>query len=116
MSQTKNKKLTPNLDQQSTKVLNLTVLQRIDPFIDEILFTAAHVSFYDFNIETNQWVRSFLSFLYFFLFTSILLSFLSQLSSQPFYRVARMLKDLSLLLRGNLTTTLLYAFIYTPDL
>ncbi|XP_014494697.1 mRNA-decapping enzyme-like protein isoform X7 [Vigna radiata var. radiata] len=55
MSQTK--KLTPNLDQQSTKVLNLTVLQRIDPFIDEILFTAAHVSFYDFNIETNQWSR-----------------------------------------------------------
>ncbi|QCD98084.1 mRNA-decapping enzyme-like protein [Vigna unguiculata] len=51
------KKLTPNLDQQSTKVLNLTVLQRIDPFIDEILFTAAHVSFYDFNIETNQWSR-----------------------------------------------------------
>ena len=55
MSQSK--KLTPNLDQQSTKVLNLTVLQRIDPFIDEILFTAAHVSFYDFNIDTNQWVR-----------------------------------------------------------
>ncbi|KAL3029698.1 hypothetical protein AAZX31_03G178500 [Glycine max] len=55
MSQTK--KLTPNLDQQSTKVLNLTVLQRIDPYIDEILFTAAHVSFYDFNIESNQWSR-----------------------------------------------------------
>ncbi|KAL2345256.1 hypothetical protein Fmac_006541 [Flemingia macrophylla] len=51
------KKLTPNLDQQTTKVLNLTVLQRIDPFIDEILFTAAHVSFYDFNIESNQWSR-----------------------------------------------------------
>ncbi|XP_061355171.1 mRNA-decapping enzyme-like protein [Gastrolobium bilobum] len=55
MSQTK--KLTPNLDQQTTKVLNLTVLQRMDPFIDEILFTAAHVSFYDFNIESNQWSR-----------------------------------------------------------
>lgn len=55
MSQTK--KLTPNLDQHSTKMLNLTVLQRMDPFIDEILFTAAHVSFYDFNIETNQWSR-----------------------------------------------------------
>ncbi|XP_027350301.1 mRNA-decapping enzyme-like protein [Abrus precatorius] len=55
MSQTK--KLTPNLDQQGTKALNLTVLQRVDPFIDEILFTAAHVSFYDFNIETNQWSR-----------------------------------------------------------
>ncbi|RDY11380.1 mRNA-decapping enzyme-like protein [Mucuna pruriens] len=55
MSQTR--KLTPNLDQESTKVLNLTVLQRADPFIDEILFTAAHVSFYDFNLERNQWSR-----------------------------------------------------------
>ncbi|KAJ6778467.1 TRANSCRIPTION FACTOR SMIF DECAPPING ENZYME DCP1, partial [Salix koriyanagi] len=53
MSQTR--KLTPNLDQQSTKMLNLTVLQRMDPFIEEILITAAHVTFYAFNIETNQW-------------------------------------------------------------
>ncbi|KAH9659797.1 mRNA-decapping enzyme-like protein [Citrus sinensis] len=37
-----NGKLMPNLDQQSTKLLNLTVLQRIDPFIEEILITAAH--------------------------------------------------------------------------
>ncbi|KAK6942569.1 mRNA-decapping enzyme subunit 1 [Dillenia turbinata] len=50
-------KLTPNLDQQSTKLLNLTVLQRIDPFIGEILVTAAHVTFYEFNIEQNQWSR-----------------------------------------------------------
>ncbi|KAI4300517.1 hypothetical protein L6164_033887 [Bauhinia variegata] len=55
MSQTK--KLTPNLDQQSTKALNLTVLQRMDPFVEEILFTAAHVSFYEFNILNNQWSR-----------------------------------------------------------
>jgi len=55
MSQTG--KLMPNLDQQSTKMLNLTVLQRIDPFIEEILITAAHVTFYEFNIESNQWVR-----------------------------------------------------------
>ncbi|KAG1331049.1 mRNA-decapping enzyme-like protein [Cocos nucifera] len=50
-------KLMPNLDQQSTKVLNLTVLQRIDPFVEEILMTAAHVTFYEFNIELNQWSR-----------------------------------------------------------
>ncbi|CAN0900520.1 mRNA-decapping enzyme-like protein [Linum grandiflorum] len=37
-----NGKLMPNLDQQSTKLLNLTVLQRIDPFVEEILITAAH--------------------------------------------------------------------------
>lgn len=47
----------PNLDQQSTKLLNLTVLQRIDPFVEEILITAAHVTFYEFNIELSQWSR-----------------------------------------------------------
>ncbi|KAJ6811110.1 mRNA-decapping enzyme-like protein isoform X1 [Iris pallida] len=52
-----NGKLMPNLDQQSTKLLNLTVLQRIDPFVEEILITAAHVTFYEFNIEQNQWSR-----------------------------------------------------------
>ncbi|CAL1403877.1 unnamed protein product [Linum trigynum] len=52
-----NGKLMPNLDQQSTKLLNLTVLQRIDPFVEEILITAAHVTFYEFNIELSQWSR-----------------------------------------------------------
>ncbi|XP_072950732.1 mRNA-decapping enzyme-like protein isoform X1 [Typha angustifolia] len=52
-----NGKLMPNLDQQNTKVLNLTVLQRIDPFVEEILITAAHVTFYEFNIDLNQWSR-----------------------------------------------------------
>ncbi|WOL17728.1 hypothetical protein Cni_G26521 [Canna indica] len=54
---TQNGKLMPNLDQHSTKALNLTVLQRIDPFVEEILMTAAHVTFYEFNIELNQWSR-----------------------------------------------------------
>ncbi|XP_008806113.2 mRNA-decapping enzyme-like protein isoform X2 [Phoenix dactylifera] len=52
-----NGKLMPNLDQHSTKLLNLTVLQRIDPYVEEILMTAAHVTFYEFNIELNQWSR-----------------------------------------------------------
>ncbi|KAK6936245.1 mRNA-decapping enzyme subunit 1 [Dillenia turbinata] len=52
-----NGKLMPNLDQQSTKLLNLTVLQRIDPFVEEILITAAHVTLYEFNIELSQWSR-----------------------------------------------------------
>ncbi|KAM7277402.1 hypothetical protein ACFE04_019268 [Oxalis oulophora] len=52
-----NVKLMPNLDQQSTKLLNLTVLQRIDPFVEEILITAAHVTFYEFNIDLSQWSR-----------------------------------------------------------
>lgn len=51
-----NGKLMPNLDEKSTKVLNLTVLQRIDPFVEEILITAAHVTFYEFNVDTSQWV------------------------------------------------------------
>lgn len=50
-------KILPNLDQNGTKILNLTVLQRIDPSIEEILMTAAHVAFYEFNIELNQWSR-----------------------------------------------------------
>ncbi|KAK4492277.1 hypothetical protein RD792_003080 [Penstemon davidsonii] len=50
-------KLMPNLDEKSTKVLNLTVLQRIDPFVEEILITAAHVTFYEFNIDNSQWSR-----------------------------------------------------------
>ncbi|XP_073291878.1 mRNA-decapping enzyme-like protein [Primulina huaijiensis] len=52
-----NGRLTPNLDEKSTKMLNLTVLQRIDPFVEEILITAAHVTFYEFNIDTSQWSR-----------------------------------------------------------
>ena len=69
MSQTG--KLMPNLDQQSTKMLNLTVLQRIDPFIEEILITAAHVTFYEFNIESNQWVRYLLHRSYLNLISSL---------------------------------------------
>ncbi|XP_021728600.1 mRNA-decapping enzyme-like protein [Chenopodium quinoa] len=50
-------KLMPNLDQQSTKLLNLTVLQRFDPCIQDILFTAAHVALYEFSMGSNQWSR-----------------------------------------------------------
>nr|GMC84409.1 mRNA-decapping enzyme-like protein [Ipomoea batatas] len=50
-------KLIPHLDARSTKMLNLTVLQRIDPCIEEILITAAHVTFYEFNVDLNQWSR-----------------------------------------------------------
>lgn len=49
-------KLTPNLDPNTTKILNLTVLQRTDPTIEEILFTASHVTFYAFDIDSIQWV------------------------------------------------------------
>ncbi|PWA39665.1 mRNA-decapping enzyme subunit 1, PH domain-like protein [Artemisia annua] len=52
-----NSKLKPNLDEKSRKTLNLTVLQRLDPYIDQILITAAHVTFYQFNVHLNQWSR-----------------------------------------------------------
>jgi hypothetical protein len=51
-------KVTPNLamDAEATRLLNLTVLQRLDPAVEDILITAAHVTLYDFNIDLNQWV------------------------------------------------------------
>jgi len=51
-------KVTPNLamDAEATRMLNLTVLQRLDPAVEDILITAAHVTLYDFNIDLNQWV------------------------------------------------------------
>ncbi|TVU50923.1 hypothetical protein EJB05_02320 [Eragrostis curvula] len=52
-------KVTPNLamDAEATRMLNLTVLQRLDPAVEDILITAAHVTLYDFDIDHNQWSR-----------------------------------------------------------
>ncbi|GJN25048.1 hypothetical protein PR202_gb12832 [Eleusine coracana subsp. coracana] len=52
-------KVTPNLasDGEGTRTLNLTVLQRLDPAIEDILITAAHVTLYDFDTNVNQWSR-----------------------------------------------------------
>ncbi|CAM6046851.1 unnamed protein product [Sphagnum compactum] len=47
----------PQLDQNSTKELNLTVLQRMDRHVEDILTTAAHVTFYQFRVEDSQWSR-----------------------------------------------------------
>lgn len=49
-------KLIPNFDPQVIKELNLTVLRRIDPFVEEILFIASHVALYVLNVELMQWV------------------------------------------------------------
>ncbi|XP_021981874.1 mRNA-decapping enzyme-like protein [Helianthus annuus] len=56
MSQTG--KLMPNLDQNNTKILNLTVPQRMDLYIKEILITVAHVTFYEFNVDLNHWIKT----------------------------------------------------------
>ncbi|XP_020081290.1 mRNA-decapping enzyme-like protein, partial [Ananas comosus] len=50
-------KLIPNFDPQVIKELNLTVLRRIDPFVEEILFIASHVALYVLNVELMQWRR-----------------------------------------------------------
>ncbi|KAL6638969.1 hypothetical protein ACP70R_022699 [Stipagrostis hirtigluma subsp. patula] len=52
-------KVTPNLaiDGEGTRTLNLTVLQRLDPAVEDILITAAHVTLYDFDTDINQWSR-----------------------------------------------------------
>ena len=42
--------------QNTTRLLNLKVLRRIDPFIEEILITAAHVTLYEFNVQKSEWV------------------------------------------------------------
>jgi hypothetical protein len=34
------------------------VLQRLDPAVEDILITAAHVTLYDFDTDVNQWVRA----------------------------------------------------------
>jgi mRNA-decapping enzyme 1B len=53
-------KVTPNLaiDGEGTRALNLTVLQRLDPAIEDILITTAHVTLYDFDTDEHQWVRA----------------------------------------------------------
>lgn len=108
---TQSGKLMPNLDQKSTKALNLTVLQRIDPFVEEILMTATHVTFYEFNIELNQWVRLDRNPLLPFFFDPVsgwpLFSFapsdlgFSWLVFLCLFRAGRMSRDRSSLSRGN---------------
>ncbi|XP_041993782.1 mRNA-decapping enzyme-like protein isoform X2 [Salvia splendens] len=50
-------KVKPNLDEQITKHLNLTVLQRIDHCVQEIIAGATHVAIYEFDIDTSEWSR-----------------------------------------------------------
>jgi hypothetical protein len=53
------RKVTPNLaaDREGTRLLNLTVLRRLDPAVADILITAAHVTAYTFDTTNTQWVR-----------------------------------------------------------
>ncbi|CAL4945331.1 unnamed protein product [Urochloa decumbens] len=54
-------RVTPNLasawDQEATRVLNLSVLRRLDPAVTDILITAAHVVTYTFDGAIKEWSR-----------------------------------------------------------
>ncbi|CAM0877811.1 unnamed protein product [Alopecurus aequalis] len=53
------RKVRPNLaaDREGTRLLNLTVLRRLDPAVADILITAAHVTAYSFDPRAVQWSR-----------------------------------------------------------
>jgi mRNA-decapping enzyme 1B len=52
-------KVTPNLawGREGTRMLNLSVLRRLDPAVADILITAAHVVAYSFDEHEREWVR-----------------------------------------------------------
>lgn len=45
------------VDREGMRLLNLTVLRRLDPAVSDILITAAHVTAYSFDQATIQWRR-----------------------------------------------------------
>ncbi|XP_050538785.1 mRNA-decapping enzyme 1-like [Daktulosphaira vitifoliae] len=38
--------------------MNLSALQRVDPYVDSIVQTAGHVALYSFNADTNAWQKT----------------------------------------------------------
>lgn len=48
----------PKLDKRTTDKLNLQVLQRVDPDVEEVLVTAGHVALYHLDVPKMQWVGS----------------------------------------------------------
>lgn len=38
--------------------MNLSALQRVDPYVDSIVQTAGHVALYSFNAEANAWQKT----------------------------------------------------------
>lgn len=47
----------PKLDKRTTDKLNLQVLQRVDPEVEEVLVTAGHVALYHLDVPNMQWGR-----------------------------------------------------------
>eukprot|EP00894_Picocystis_sp_ML_P004448 jgi/Pico_ML_1/54965/g96.t2 len=44
-------------DMATTQKINLSVLQRMDPDVVDVLVKAGHVTLYDFDTQTKTWAR-----------------------------------------------------------
>lgn len=47
----------PSLDRSKAGQINLTVIQRMDPEVEEVIATSGHVALYDFDTVSSQWSR-----------------------------------------------------------
>lgn len=47
----------PTLDRKAAEQININVLKRLDPQVEELLATAAHVALYNFDVPTRRWTR-----------------------------------------------------------
>lgn len=46
------------IDDDELAEFNLSVLRRIDPQIQSLMFSGGHVSVYEFDMKTKKWVRA----------------------------------------------------------
>ncbi|KAI8107485.1 hypothetical protein M9435_002514 [Picochlorum sp. BPE23] len=47
----------PSLDRSKAGQINLTVIQRMDSEVEEVIATSGHVALYDFDTASSQWSR-----------------------------------------------------------
>ena len=47
----------PTLDKTKAEQINLSVIQRLDSEVEQVIATAGHVALYDFDVSTSQWSR-----------------------------------------------------------
>jgi len=47
----------PTLDRKAADQINLSVIQRLDSSVEQVIATAGHVALYDFDVGTSAWSR-----------------------------------------------------------
>ena len=47
----------PTLDRKAADQINLSVIQRLDSSVEQVIATAGHVALYDFDVGTSTWSR-----------------------------------------------------------